>query len=294
MNQRTSLSRKIFSICNYTLLIGMSLLCLLPMIHVLAISFSDNVAASAGAVKLWPVDFTTKSYEFVLAKKEFITSLVVSVQRVFLGTVINMMFTILMAYPLSKEASVFKWRTLYVWVLFFSILFSGGLIPWYMTIRATGLLDTIWALVIPSAVPVFNVILLLNFFRALPKDLEEAAFIDGAGHVKTLLRVYIPLSAPALATLVLFTVVGHWNSWFDGLILMNSPDHYPLQSYLQTVVIQRDFTSLTEQDIKTMKEISDRTVKAAQIFMGALPILLVYPFLQRFFIQGIVIGSVKE
>ncbi|BBH24622.1 protein LplC [Paenibacillus baekrokdamisoli] len=294
MPQSTSLSRKIFNVLNYTFLIGISLLCLLPLIHVLAVSLSSNTEASAGIVKLWPVGFTFKSYEFVLAKKEFVASFLISVERVALGTVINMFFTILMAYPLSKEVTSFKWRTVYVWGLFVSILFSGGLIPWYMTIRATGLLDTIWALLIPSAVPVFNVILLLNFFRNLPKELEEASFMDGAGHFTTLFRIFVPLSMPALATLILFTVVGHWNSWFDGLILMNSPDHYPMQSYLQTVVIQKNFTSITEQEIKMLAEINDRTLKAAQIFMGSLPILLVYPFLQKYFIKGIVIGSVKE
>ncbi|MFC5407589.1 carbohydrate ABC transporter permease [Cohnella soli] len=294
MPHRASLSRKIFNVCNYTFLIGISLLCLLPLIHVFAVSLSSNTEASAGVVKLWPVGITLKSYEFVLAKKEFIDSFWITIERVAIGTVINMFLTILMAYPLSKEVTSFKWRTIYVWVLFVSILFSGGLIPWYMTIRATGLLDTVWALIIPSAVPVFNIILLLNFFRNLPKELEEASFIDGAGHFTTLFRIFVPLSMPALATLILFTVVGHWNSWFDGLILMNSPDHYPMQSYLQTVVIQKNFTSISEQEIKMLAEINDRTLKAAQIFLGSLPILVVYPFLQKYFIQGIVIGSVKE
>jgi putative aldouronate transport system permease protein len=163
-----------------------------------------------------------------------------------------------------------------------------------MIIKATGLLDTIWALVLPGAVPVFSVILLLNFFRGLPRELEEAAFIDGADHFTTLVRIYLPLSTPALATLLLLTMVGHWNSWFDGLIFMNSPEHYPLQSYLQTIVIQKDFSTLTELNSEALKEISDRTVKAAQIFMGALPVLVVYPFLQKYFMKGIVLGSVKE
>jgi putative aldouronate transport system permease protein len=137
------------------------------------------------------------------------------------------------------------------------------------------------------------VILLLNFYRGLPKELEESAFMDGAGHWTTLWRIYVPLSTPALATIGLFTIVGHWNSWFDGLILMNSPDHYPLQSYLRTIIVGQDLTMLTSTDLTLLNELSERTVKTSQIFLGALPIIMVYPFLQRFFIKGIVMGSVK-
>ncbi len=283
-----------FNIFNYTFMGLLGVLCLLPLVHVLAVSLSVNEAASAGIVKLWPVGFNITSYSYVLGKEEFVRSLVVSVKRVLLGTSINMVMTALLAYPLSKESAKFRSRTLYVWIFVITILFSGGLIPYYMIIKATGLLDTIWALVLPGAVPVFSVILLLNFFRGLPKELEEAAFIDGADHFTTLVRIYLPLSTPALATLLLLTMVGHWNSWFDGLIFMNSPEHYPLQSYLQTIVIQKDFSTLTELNSEALKEISDRTVKAAQIFMGALPVLVVYPFLQKYFMKGIVLGSVKE
>jgi putative aldouronate transport system permease protein len=215
----------------------------------------------------------------------------VTLKRVVLGLGVNMLLTIITAYPLSKETSAFKWRTLYVWIFVFTILFGGGLIPWYMTIKATGLLNSIWALVIPGAVPVFNIILLLNFFRGLPKELEEAALIDGAGHWTIMWRLFVPLSLPALATISLFTVVGHWNAWFDGMILMKSTADYPLQTYLRSVIIAQDFTNFSS--LSELNEISDRTAKAAQIFLGSLPILLVYPFLQKFFIKGIVLGSVK-
>ncbi len=283
-----------FNLFNYTFLCLLAVLCLLPLVHVLAVSFSANHAASAGIVKLWPVDFTTTSYSYVLGKQEFVRSLLVSVKRVILGTIVNMLMIVLLAYPLSKESATFKSRTVYVWILVITILFSGGLIPYYMVIKSVGLLDSIWALVLPGAVPVFNVILLLNFFRGLPKELEEAAFIDGAGYFRTLAKIILPLSTPSLATILLLTVVTHWNSWFDGLILMNSPEHYPLQSYLQTIIIQKDFSELTDLNAEALRDISDRTVKAAQIFMGALPILVVYPFLQKYFMKGIVLGSVKE
>lgn len=294
MVEQLTLGRRLFVGTNYVVLALLSILCLVPLIHVLAVSFSSSAAATAGLVKLWPVEFTISSYQFVLAKPAFLTSIGVTLQRVAIGLTINMLLTILVAYPLSKEVNKFPMRTVYVWIFVITILFQGGLIPLYMTVKYTGIMDTIWALVLPNAVPVFNVVLLLNFFRGLPKELEEAAFMDGAGHWRTLWQIIVPLSAPALATLTLFATVGHWNSWFDGLIFMDSPSHYPLQSYLQTVVINRDLSLISSSDMKSLAEVNDRTAKAAQIFLGALPILLVYPFLQRFFMKGIVLGSVKE
>lgn len=290
---KMSKGRLLFVTVNYTIMIIAALLCLLPLIHVAAISLSSSSAATAGLVKLWPVNFTTQSYNYVLKRPEFLRSMLVSFKRVFLGVTLNMFLTIITAYPLSKEVRDFKWRTFYAWVFFITMLFSGGLIPTYMVVKDTKLLDTIWALVLPGAVPVFNVILLLNFFRQLPREMEEAAFIDGAGHWTTLWKIYVPTSLPALATITLFSAVGHWNSWFDGLIYMNSPENYPLQSYLQTVVIQRDLSLVSAADLRSLAEISDRTLKSAQIFMGALPIICVYPFLQKYFAKGIVLGSVK-
>jgi putative aldouronate transport system permease protein len=288
-----SIRRVIFPIFNYAFLIAFTLLCLLPIVHVLAISFSNSTAAAAGYVTFWPVDFTFKAYEFVASKPEFIRSMLISFERVFLGVPINMLLTILIAYPLSKSEHMLSYRKGYIVFFMITILFSGGLIPWYMVIKMTGLIDSIFALILPSAVPVFNVIILLNFFRALPKEIEEAAFIDGASHWYTLWKIYVPLSMPALATLTLFCAVHHWNSWFDGIILMNRTEHYPLQSYLQTVVVQQGLLKVTFQDTQLLSEVSERTNKAAQIFIGALPILLVYPFLQRYFMTGIVMGSVK-
>ena len=291
--EHKSKGKIIFDIFNYTFLIILCLLCLFPIIHVAAVSFSKSSAATAGMVKLLPVGFNTKSYSYVLKRPEFMRSMIVSFKRVIIGSFVNMFLTILIAYPLSKEKHEFKWRNFYMWFFFITMLFSGGLIPWYMVIKKLGLLNSIWALILPGAVPVYNIILLVNFFRQLPKELEEAAFLDGAGYWTTLWKIYVPTSLPALATITLFTVVNHWNSWFDGLILMNSPEKYPLQSYLQTVVIQRDLSLVSSADINSLAEVSDRTVKSAQIFMGALPILCVYPFLQKYFVKGIVLGSVK-
>ncbi len=240
------------------------------------------------------MEFTTKPYEFVLQKAEFLVAFMVSVKRVILGAAVNMILTVLTAYPLSKEVTHFRARTVYAWLFAFTMFFGGGLIPTYMVVKQTGLIDSLWALILPGAVPVWNVILLLNFFRGVPKELEEAVSIDGASQWTILWKIYIPISMPALATVLLFTAVGHWNSWFDGLIYMNRTENYPMQSYLQTLLVKTDMTKfLTTQDIERIKNISERTVKSAQIFLGALPILVVYPFLQRYFVKGIVIGSVK-
>jgi putative aldouronate transport system permease protein len=233
------------------------------------------------------------SYRYALSKSEFIVAMGVSVKRLLLGVSVNMLLTILVAYPLSKNKSGFKARSFYTWFFLITILFNGGLIPTYMAINTYGLIDSIWALVLPMAVPVFHVVILMNFFRELPKELEEAAFLDGAGHWDILWRVYVPLSKPALATLILFCAVFHWNSWFDGILYMNRPAHYPLQSYLQTVIINRDLTSLASGSLQDLALISERTTKASQVFIGAIPILLVYPFLQPYFVKGMVLGSVK-
>ncbi len=292
MFYREHWSRRLFVIVNGIALALLAVVCLFPLLHVLAISFSSGPAVSAGRVVLWPVDFTTAAYDFALSRPAFRSAFAVSVQRVILGTAVNMILTVLVAYPLSKENDVFPMRTVYTWFFIVTMLVSGGLIPLYMVVRWTGLLDSIWALVLPVAVPVFNVVLLMNFFRGLPKELEEAAFVDGASHWEVLFRIYLPLSMPAIATLTLFSFVMHWNSWFDGLIFMNSPDNYPLQSYLQTLVIGQDLSQFS-MDPTLLQLVSNDTFKAAQIFIGALPILVLYPFLQRYFVKGIVLGSVK-
>lgn len=294
MNRRTSTGEKIFIVFNYVIVSAAAFVCLLPLINVLAVSFSSSPAATAGYVKLWPVDFTLSSYEWVMGKIEFWRSFMVSVRRIALGYLVNIVMMVFIAYPLSRDKKSFKARTAYAWFFIVTIMFNGGLVPTYMVVRSAGLLDKIWALVLPNAVPVFNVILLMNFFRELPKELEEAAFIDGAGHWTTLFRIYLPLSKPAIATVSLFVLVVHWNGWFDGLIYMNSPSNYPLQSYLRSVLVTDEMATLTPAEMLLMfNEISDRTLKAAQVFLAALPILAVYPFLQKYFMKGLVLGSVK-
>lgn len=244
---------------------------------------------------LWPVDFTLSSYKYILQNNQFIQSFGTSLLRVVLGVSVNLLFTILVAYPLSKEATSFRSRTVYAWIFVFTMLFSGGLIPGYLIVKEMGLLDSIWSLIIPGAVPIFNVLLMLNFFRGLPKELEEAAWMDGAGHLRTLWSVYLPVSMPSIATITLFALVGHWNAWFDGMIYMRSPEHYPLATYLQSILQQVSIQTenITFEQAALLNQISDRTTQASQIFLSIIPILAIYPFLQRYFVHGLVVGSVK-
>jgi len=280
-------------VINLTLLALLAVLCLFPILHILALSFSSSTAASSGRVTIFPVDFTTQSYRFVLDTPAFGRSFLISLARVLVGTPINMILTIMVAYPLSRTRQAFRARDVFAWFFMITVLFSGGLIPWYMVIQQTGLIDKFWALIIPGAVSVLNAVLLANAFRNSPPELEEAAMMDGAGHWTILFRILLPLSLPVLATVTLFVAVGHWNSWFDGLILMNSPERYPLQSYLQTIIISPDPRMISERDLAILKVINNRTTKAAQIFIAMAPILAVYPFLQRYFTTGVKLGSIK-
>ncbi len=293
MNERIVKLPFFENLVNLAVLALLAVVCIFPILHILSLSLSSATAAASGRVTLWPVEFTTESYRFVLENPAFLKSFGVSLLRVLVGVPVNMIFTILVAYPLSRTKAEFRGRDFFVWFFLVTVLFSGGLIPWYMVIRQTGLIDSFWALIIPGALPVFNVILLANSFRSIPKELQEAAAMDGAGHWTILVKILLPLSLPVLATVTLFVAVSHWNAWFDGLILMNSPAKYPLQSYLQTIVVNPDPRMLTERDLALLKIISNRTTRAAQIFIAMLPILMVYPFLQRYFTTGIKLGSVK-
>nr|WP_230986705.1 carbohydrate ABC transporter permease [Cohnella fermenti] len=279
----------------YLVLAVLALVCLAPFMNTLAMSFSASSAIDAREVVFIPKGFHLYAYQYSLGKPEFLRSIGISIERILLGVPLSMLLSVLAAYPLSRERGVFRGRTVYAWIFVFTILFSGGLIPSYMLVYKTGLIDTIGALIIPGAVPVFNIVLLLNFFRGIPKEIGEAAFIDGAGHWKSLFAIYIPLSAAVLATTALFSFVGHWNSWFDGIIYMNSDRNYPLQSYLQTLVLKTDLASVAfNSTVQGYELLSNKNIKAAQVIVGAVPVLIIYPFLQRYFSKGIVLGSVKD
>lgn len=294
MKIKKSASRKVFEVVNYTLLTAITLLSLFPLVHMFALSFSSNSAAAAGWVTIFPVDFSLDSYQYILSKPEFFRAFGISVLRVILGTLLCVFMTVCCAYSMSQPDSKFRGRKVYVIMFVITMVFNGGLIPTFLVVKAVGIYDTIWALILPQAVQVFNIIMMLNFFRGLPPALSESAFIDGANHFQVLWKIYLPISKPSLATVGLFTMVGHWNSWFDGMIYMSDPAKYPLQTYLRNVINAVDMASIDIHSAAALQDISRKTLTAAQIFVAILPILIVYPLLQKYFIAGMTLGSVKE
>jgi putative aldouronate transport system permease protein len=285
--------QKVFRVFNAIALAALALACLLPFWYVICVSFSDASAVLAGRVRLLPVNFSLASYQYVLERGAFWTSLLNTFKRVGLGVPLNVLLVILSAYPLSKEGKAFSGRTVYVWIFFITMLFNGGLIPNYLLIIKLKLLNSIWALVLPGCLNVFNVVLMLNFFRQIPPELEDAAFVDGAGHWRILWRIWAPISVPSIATITLFSLVTHWNSWFDGMIYMKKMEYQPLQTYLRSIIMTMNFETMSVTELERLSKLNDRAVKCSQIIIGAIPIIMVYPFLQRYFVTGITLGSVK-
>jgi len=275
-------------------LLILALSTILPLWYTLCLSLSDKSAAAAGLVTLWPVGFNLTSYQSIVGDAQFFNSFWISIQRVALGTGAELIATLMMAYPLSKSVRQFPARNVIMWFLIFAWLFSGGLIPWYQTMKSIGMINNIWGLVLGNSLPIFNVILAVNFFRNLPREIEEAALIDGAGPWQIFLQIYLPLSKPMIATIALFSMVYHWNEFFNGLVLSTRQAFYPLQTYIQQQIVVINTATLTQDQIQMLNEISNQTLNAAKIFIAMIPILLIYPFLQRYFIQGITLGSVKE
>ncbi len=293
MVEERSVISKLFNGFNVFLLILITLLCIYPVWYMLVVSFSDKSAVAAGQVFFLPKDFTIAAYRLILDDIQFFKSFGISVTRVILGTITTFVVVVLMAYPLSKTSREFKPRNIIMWILIFAMLFNGGLVPWYMTMKALGLTNNIWGLVLGGGLPVFNVILVMNFFRNLPKELEESAIMDGAGPWRILLNIYLPLSKPVLATILVFTIVYHWNEFFQAMVLMTKNDQYPLQTYIRSLTVVTDLSNMDAESAKLLTSTSNQTLNAAKIFISMLPLLVIYPFFQKYFVKGITLGSVK-
>ncbi len=297
MKMKIPKSRRVFLIINTTLLCILALICLLPFVNLLAISLSSDEAVRAGQVGLVPVGFSLNAYQVLVTKVAFFKAFGISIARVVLGTVISLAVITLGAYPLSKNSDAFRGRTFYTVFFTITMFFSGGLVPTYIIISKLGLMNNILALVLPTAMNAWNMVLLINFFRQVPKELEEAAKMEGAGHYRILLQMVLPVSLPAIVTVTLFTAVQHWNNWFDGIIYIQ-PENLPLQSYIYNMV--NEANNLRQQlvsnpsDEALLSQIPTKTLESAQIFIAILPILPLYPIAQKYFIQGLVLGSVKE
>jgi putative aldouronate transport system permease protein len=282
----------IFDVCNYLFLSLFALACILPFIYVFAGSFASDVELTRRAFFLIPQTFTTAAYEYIFSTDTIVRSIGVSIYVTTVGTLINLFFTVTMAYALSKRH--LAGRNFVLNLVVFSMLFSGGMIPTYLLVRELQLLDTYWSLMLPGAISAFNLIIVKNFFQEFPTELEEAARIDGCSDLGVLWRIVLPLSMPVLATFTLFYAVGHWNNFYSALLYINEPAKWPLQVILRQIVMLSQMAAgdLNSMDPNFVKP-PDQSIKLAVIVVGTLPILLVYPFLQRHFAKGVLLGSVK-
>lgn len=281
----------------YFIVFLLGLICLLPLLNIVAVSFSGSAAVAGNRVGFLPVDFTVAAYEKILGDHQFWRSFGISVLRVVLALILNLVLITLMAYPLSKSKREFKGRNIYMNLLIFAMLFNGGMIPTYIVVKNLGLLNSVWSLVLPGAVPIFSVIMVMNFFMGVPKALEEAAVIDGATPLQVLTKVYLPCSKPVIATIALFSIVGSWNDFFSGLIYMTKVNNYPLQTYIQSLSVKlEDMLNAggSLSSLVNVMDVSSQNLNAAKIVVSVIPLLLIYPLLQKYLITGIVVGSVKE
>ncbi|MDQ0919201.1 carbohydrate ABC transporter permease [Paenibacillus sp. V4I5] len=284
-----TLGNRLFDIFNYSFLLIFSIACALPFLYVLAVSFTSPAEVARGGIILFPKEWSLASYRYIFSTDTLIRSLMVSIYITVVGTFINLLFTSLMAYPLSKTH--IRGRQFILLAVLFTMLFGGGLIPTYFVVKALGLTNTLWALMIPSAISAFNLIVLKNFFQQIPDGLEDSAKIDGCSDLGVLFRIVLPLSMPAMATFALFYAVSHWNQFFNAVMYINDNSKWPIQVLLREIVILAQ-SRIGDASIDDT-EIQPLTIRMAVIVFATVPILFVYPFLQKHFTKGVLLGSVK-
>ncbi|GIN72503.1 sugar ABC transporter permease [Bacillus sp. J14TS2] len=286
---------KIFSIINHVILSIMLIVFLYPLIYIVSSSFSSSDAVTAGEVWLWPVDFSLEGYKAVFAYKQIWTGYGNSLFYMIAGTLINISLTILAAYPLSRKD--FYGRNFFMLLFLFTMLFSGGLIPNYLLVKELGMLNTRWAMIIPNAMSVFNVIITRTYFKmTIPDELHEAAKMDGCSDFRFLARIVLPLSGPIIAVMGLFYAVGHWNAFFNALIYLRDQDYFPLQLVLNNILVQNEVDPEMFMDVESQAAISGlrELLKYSLIVVASIPVLVIYPFVQKHFVKGVMIGSLKE
>jgi len=280
---------RLFQYVNVLLLALLSLSMVLPFIHIAAKSFSSEGFVLAKEIVLWPKGFNILSYRYVLENKQFYYSSTNSIFLAVAGTAISMALTVLAAYPLSRKNLPYSRLLMLSFVI--TMFFSGGLIPTYLVVKETGLLNSLWSLILPVALSPFNLILIRNFFSSVPDALEESARIDGATNWRILRSVYLPLSVPALATVSMFYAVGYWNSFFQAMMYITERRWMPLQMFLLQLVTDEKTADMVLSDV--FREVTPETIRAAAILCAVVPILCVYPFIQKYFVRGVMLGAVK-
>ncbi|MBO3734486.1 carbohydrate ABC transporter permease [Glycomyces niveus] len=282
---------RVFMVGVYILLTTFLLIVLVPLVNIVASSFSSPAAVSGGRVFLWPVDFTLIGYKAVLTSDAILTGFGNSLFYAIVGTLVSVALTVMIAYPLSRSELV--GRKVLIGGVLFTMLFSGGLIPTYMVVRALGLLDTRWAIILPAAIGAWQVLIAMTFFRSsIPGELYEAAQLDGASDLRFLWSVVLPLSKPLLAVIALMYGIGQWNSYFSALIYLRSEELYPLQLVLRNVLIVNNTGGTNLADQMAAEQMAD-LMKFSLIVVSTVPVLLVYPFVARHFTKGVMLGSVK-
>lgn len=282
---------KIFDIVLYIVMTILGFITLIPVLKVVAEALSDPRYVVLGDVGIFPKGFTLDTVGYVLKKPEFLNSFKVTVIITIGGTLLAMVLTVLAAYPLSKPD--LRGRKFFLYIFVFIMLFHAGMVPKYLLFRSLNLINTIWALIFSSAFSVFNLFVVKNYYEGLPESIEEAAKIDGASNTKILLRVVLPMSTPVLATVTLFYGVGYWNSYFSGIMYITDPKLKSLQQYLYDLIKATSATDLSAVDAEALATLSGDAVRSATILVSTVPILILYPYLQKYFVKGITIGSVK-
>lgn len=275
------------------ILIFGALYCIYPVWYTLICSFSSKEYISAGQVWIWPKGFHLASYKKILEDITFLKCTWVSVKRVVLSVTLQLTTLLMTTFPLYLPRKVFPAGKYIMWFFLANMYFAGGMIPSYMLMKQYGLFNSFWALIIPGAFPIGNIVLMINFFRTIPFELYEAAEMDGANPLQMLWKIYVPLSKPAIATMGLFSFVGQWNAYFDGLIYINDLDKQPLQTYVYQLSVNLDFSNMSAEEIIEAMQTSNQSFNSAKVFTAMVPILIIYPFLQKYFTKGMVIGAVK-
>ncbi|WP_372632261.1 carbohydrate ABC transporter permease [Cohnella sp.] len=291
LSGREHWSRKLFLICNYLFLTGLSLSMLLPFLNVIAQSFSGAVAIDRGDVLFWPVDFTLNYYQYVFDDASIWRAFGITVYITAAGTLINLAATSSLAYPLSRTEYVGR-KYVLLFVLL-TMIFTAPLIPQFILMRELDLVNTLWALMIPTAISAFNLIVLRSFFMQIPTELIDSARIDGCGELRIMWSLMLPLSKPALATIGIFYSVTNWNKYMDALYYLNDRKLYPLQVKLRELLINDDLVDTGNLPFDVSSQ-SVQGVQMAVILVATVPIIMLYPFLQRYFIKGMLIGSIKS
>ncbi|MDF2646824.1 MAG: sugar transporter permease [Paenibacillus sp.] len=289
---RESVGDKLFLISIYVLLSLLLVVVLYPLIYIFSSSFSSPSAVTSGRVWLWPVEFSLKGYATLIENPKVVTGYANSLFYTAAGTVISVALTIMIAYPLSRKT--FFGRNMLMMLITFTLLFSGGLIPTYLVVKQMGLIDTRWALLIPNAIWVWQVIIARTFFQSsIPDELIDASEIDGCSDLRFMWSVVVPLSKPIIAVLFLMYAVGQWNAYFDALIYLKTANLFPLQLILRSIIILNNSSNATDALKQVERQQLAELLKYSLIVVATLPVLVIYPFVQRYFVQGMLVGSVK-